>query len=119
MTAGRLVQERQRSGLTLGRFVYGRSYLARRDAVPFDPVELKLSDRTYETVALGGVFGALRDTGPDYWGRRVIERHVGKPQLGELANADGRREVLGMAVGPSEAETFCGAWRAGACAASS
>ena len=40
-------------------------------------------------------------------------------------NGDGRREVLGMAVGASEAETFwtvdavrrpCAAWRAGACA---
>jgi hypothetical protein len=84
VTAGRFVQERQRSGLTLGRFVYGRRYLARPDSVAFDPVELKLSDRTYDTIALGGVFGALRDSGPDYWGRRVIERHAGKPQLGEL-----------------------------------
>ncbi|MCW8308805.1 hypothetical protein AruPA_17355 [Acidiphilium sp. PA] len=46
LTAGRFVQERQRSGLILGRFVYGRSYLARQDAVAFDPGELKLSDRT-------------------------------------------------------------------------
>lgn len=102
VTAGRFVQERQRSGLTLGRFVYGRSYLARQDAVAFDPVELKLSDRTYETVALGGVFGALRDAGPDYWGRRVIERHAGKPQLGELDyllhSPDDRAGALGFGL---------------------
>lgn len=35
-------------------------------------------------VLLNGLFGALRDAGPDYWGRRVIERHAGKAQLGEL-----------------------------------
>ena len=28
-----------------------------------------------------GVFGALRDAGPDYWGRRVIEKHFGKTTL--------------------------------------
>jgi serine/threonine-protein kinase HipA len=102
VTAGRFVQERQRSGLTLGRFVYGRSYLARPDAVAFDPLELKLSDRTYDTVALGGVFGALRDSGPDFWGRRVIERHVGKPQLGELDyllhSPDDRAGALGFGL---------------------
>jgi serine/threonine-protein kinase HipA len=102
VTAGRFVQERQRSGPTLGRFVYGRSYLARQDAVAFDPVELKLTDRTYETVALDGVFGALRDSGPDYWGRRVIERHAGKPQLGELDyllhSPDDRAGALGFGL---------------------
>jgi serine/threonine-protein kinase HipA len=104
VTAGRFVHERQRSGLTLGRFVYGRSYLARRDAVAFDPVELKLSDRTYETVALGGVFGALRDAGPDHWGRRVIERYAGKAQLSELDyllhSADDRAGALGFGLNP-------------------
>ncbi|GGI25925.1 MULTISPECIES: hypothetical protein [Bradyrhizobium] len=30
------------------------------------------------------VFGALRDASSDYWGRRVIEKHAGVPQLGEL-----------------------------------
>jgi serine/threonine-protein kinase HipA len=102
VTAGRFVQERQRSGLTLGRFVYGRRYLARPDSVAFDPVELKLSDRTYDTIALGGVFGALRDSGPDYWGRRVIERHAGKPQLGELDyllhSPDDRAGALGFGL---------------------
>lgn len=44
--------------------------------VAFDPAELKLSTRTYETGQLNGVFGALRDAGPDYWGRRVIEKYL-------------------------------------------
>jgi hypothetical protein len=53
----------------LGELVYGRSYLARPDAVPLDPVELPLGARTYETRNLQGVFGALRDASPDFWGR--------------------------------------------------
>ncbi|HWO35216.1 MAG TPA: hypothetical protein VNO32_41010, partial [Candidatus Acidoferrum sp.] len=63
VTAGRFVLTKSRDDQPLGRFVYGKSYLARNDAVEIDPVELKLSDETYETVRLGGVFGALRDAG--------------------------------------------------------
>ena len=84
VTAGRFALEKGRRGVPEGRFVYGRTYLARPDAVPLDPVELKLTDQTYATTALNGVFGALRDASPDFWGRRVIQRHLGKPQLGEL-----------------------------------
>jgi len=84
VTAGRFVLATNRGGVPTGRFVYGNSYLARENAVAIDPVELKLGTSTYSTTALKGVFGALRDAGPDYWGRRVIEKHVGKPELGEL-----------------------------------
>ena len=102
VTAGRFVLSSDRRGVPIGRFVYGRSYLARPDAVPFDPIELKLATQTYETTALKGVFGALRDAGPDYWGRRVIERHVGKPQLGELDyllhSPDDRAGALGFGL---------------------
>ncbi|RXH53791.1 type II toxin-antitoxin system HipA family toxin [Granulicella sibirica] len=84
ITAGRFVLEQTPTGDPIGRFVYGRSYLANPDAVEIDPVELKLSNETYETVRLNGVFGAIRDAGPDYWGRRVIEKHAGITQLGEL-----------------------------------
>jgi len=84
VTAGRFVLERNQKGAPLGRFVYGRSYLDKPEAVPIDPVELQLSEKTYETVQLNGVFGALRDAGPDYWGRRIIEKYAGKTHLGEL-----------------------------------
>ncbi|MGA9667736.1 MAG: type II toxin-antitoxin system HipA family toxin [Terracidiphilus sp.] len=84
VTAGRFVLEQTPSGDALGRFVYGRSYLANPNAVEIDPIELKLSDQTYETVRMNGVFGALRDAGPDSWGRRVIEKHAGVAKLGEL-----------------------------------
>src|SRR5437867_9439040 len=83
-TAGRFVLTQTARGDALGRFVYGRSYLDNKEAVEIDPVELKLSTRTYETAQLNGVFGALRDAGPDYWGRRVIEKHASKVQLSEL-----------------------------------
>src|ERR1039457_1880192 len=83
VTAGRFVLEQIPSGDALGRFVYGRSYLGNPDAVEIDPIELKLSDQTYESVRLIGVFGALRDAGPDSWGRRVIENHAGTLGFGE------------------------------------
>jgi serine/threonine-protein kinase HipA len=84
VTAGRFELKKNRGGLPVGRFVYGSRYRALADAVPLDPLELKLSDRVYETAALGGMFGALRDAGPDHWGRRIIERHLGNTDLGEL-----------------------------------
>ncbi|MYE83671.1 MAG: type II toxin-antitoxin system HipA family toxin [Gammaproteobacteria bacterium] len=83
-TAGRFVLSADRQGLPTGRFVYGRSYLARPEAVPIDPIELGLTTEIFETRRLHGVFGALRDAGPDYWGRLVIERHSGATALGEL-----------------------------------
>ena len=48
ITAGKFELTVDRRGTPLGRFVYGKSYLARKDAVPIDPVELKLAPRVYE-----------------------------------------------------------------------
>ncbi len=84
VTAGKFVIQPDKSGLPLGLFVYGKSYLGRSDKAPIDPVELKLSERIYETRALKGMFGAFRDAGPDHWGRQVLERYAGKPELSEL-----------------------------------
>jgi len=84
VTAARFELTTDRAGAPLGRFVYGKSYLERNDAVPFDPVELKLTSRVHETTMMQGVFGALRDASPDSWGRRVIERHLGQAALSEL-----------------------------------
>jgi len=103
VTAGRFALTVSRQGVATGRFVYGRSYLARANAVEIDPVELKLGARTYETVLMKGLFGALRDAGPDYWGRRVIETHAGLPELGELDyllhSPDDRAGALGFGLG--------------------
>ncbi len=102
VTAGRYTFTTNRQGIPTGRFVYGKSYLSRPDALPLDPIELKLAPQLYETVALNGIFGALRDSGPDYWGRRVIERHAGIPQLSEmdylLYSPDDRAGALGFGL---------------------
>ena len=103
VTAGRFELTTDRRGTAVGRFVYGRSYLARNDAVEIDPVELKLSGETYATSRLNGVFGALRDAAPDHWGRRVIEKRSGKTKLGEidylLESPDDRAGALGFGLG--------------------
>lgn len=102
MTAGRFELTRTVGDRPLGRFVFGRSYLARDNAVDLDPVELKLGKNLFETAALQGIFGALRDAGPDYWGRCVIDRHV-DGQLSELDyllhSPDDRAGALGFGLG--------------------
>lgn len=47
VTAGRFELTKDRNGNALGRFVYGKSYLARGNAVAIDPIELKLSGGTW------------------------------------------------------------------------
>lgn len=58
----------------LGRLAYGRSYLERPEALALDPVHLPLSEEEFTTTKIGGMFGALRDSAPDGWGRMVLER---------------------------------------------
>jgi serine/threonine-protein kinase HipA len=74
----------------VGRFVYGKSYLALRNAVPIDPIALPLQEKEYATAHLGGWFSALLDSGPDAWGQRLIDRSVGpQDQRGYLLHAYG------------------------------
>lgn len=102
VTAGRYVLGRDRRDVPEGNFVYGRRYMERPNAVALDPIELKLAPRTYRTVLLGGLFGALRDASPDYWGRRIIQRHLLKVQPGEidylLYSPDDRAGALGFGL---------------------
>ncbi len=104
VTAGRFVLEADRTGVPVGRFVYGKNFLANPDVDSIDPLDLKLGTATYRTTNLNGMFGALRDSSPEYWGRRVIERHAGRARLGEidyLLNApDDRAGALGFGLGP-------------------
>lgn len=113
VTAGRFALTVDRRGVPEGRFVYGRSYLERPNAVALDPVELKLAPRTYATASMGGVFGALRDASPDYWGRRVIQRHLGIAQPSEMGyllySPDDRAGALGFGLNqipPAPKRTF-------------
>ncbi len=103
VTAGRFRVSEARDGTPVGAFVYGRRYLERGDAVELDPVELRLAAVPYETTRMGGFFGAIRDSMPDYWGRRVIEKHSGHTTLAEfdylMEGADDRAGALGFGLG--------------------
>lgn len=70
-------------------FNYGRSFLAREDAMPLYLPELPLQPG--RQVPLDGlrIAGCIKDAGPDAWGQRVIMRHV----LGD-ATADADPAVL-------------------------
>ena len=100
-TAGRFVVDRH-DGVATGRFIYRRAYRERVDAVELDPVGLRLAAGTFETVRLGGLFGAVRDAMPDYWGRLVIERAAGATTLDEfdylLGGPDDRAGALGFGL---------------------
>jgi len=72
VTAALYQRRIDRHGVAKGRFVYAKSYLSRDNAVPIDPIQLKLSTNTYETTLLRGIFGALRDASPDYWGAAFL-----------------------------------------------
>jgi len=79
VTCGRFLQQGP-----IGRFVYGKSYLSNPRAVELEKFELALRPGTFETARLGGIFGSLRDSSPDAWGRTVIERQLGRTDLTEI-----------------------------------
>ena len=103
--AGRFRASRTAEGTPIGEFVYGRSYLERPDAVELDPRELTLGRGERRTARLGGVFGALRDSAPDAWGRRLVERWLGRADLEEfdylMAGSRDRAGALGFSDEPS------------------
>jgi len=63
-------------GTQIGRFRYGDRYLRRQEAVALDPFHLPLAKEVFEFTQLKGIPGAVRDAGPDAWGRRVIEHKL-------------------------------------------
>ncbi len=60
-------------------FNYGRSYLAREDAIPIHTPELPLQAGRIEPVEPLAIANALRDGTPDAWGRRVIINRLTAP----------------------------------------
>lgn len=74
---GRFSHSPSPSGLPVGTFVYGASYLNNSDAIALDPFALPLLPKEYKTNAQGGVFGVIVDALPDDWGRYVIDRTRG------------------------------------------
>ena len=103
VVAGRFRVSPTPDGVPVGEFVYGRSYLSRADAVELDPVELRLSERVYQTTRMDGFFGAIRDAMPDHWGRLLIERRFGRAQFDEfdylIEGPDDRAGALGFNAG--------------------
>lgn len=85
--AALLKVEKLPDGTFVGRFRYGDRYLARKDAIAFDPFQLPLGDTVHEFTKLKGIPGAVRDAGPDAWGRRVIE-HKLQRSPGDLEETD-------------------------------
>jgi len=113
ITAGKLVIQRSATNEHVGRFVYGKSYLANPRAVALDPRELPLADTVFTSVFHNGLFGAMRDASPDYWGRLIIERNLEKPLPSEmdylLNSPDDRSGALGFGLGvqaPAPLRTF-------------
>ncbi len=60
----------------IARFNYGRSYLARAEAIPLYLPELPLRPGRIEPLGGLTIPGCLKDAGPDAWGQRVIMQHL-------------------------------------------
>ncbi len=91
VVCGRFTHRSTPGGGHVGTFVYGKSYLARPNAVALDPVALPLIEREFSTTHLSGWFPVLLDAGPDEWGRRLIDRlHGPQDAMGYLLRARGQ-----------------------------
>ena len=65
-------------GGAVGKFVYGKTYLADSDAVAIDPITLPLADKEFSTTSQRGIFGVFVDAMPDDWGQFVIDQRKGR-----------------------------------------
>lgn len=89
----------------VGNFVYGKSYLARENAVPINPVSLPLVEKKFSFLALGGIPGVVLDACPDRWGIKLIDQLIGTqkyPQGYLLLNDPGRSGNLAFSRSHSE-----------------
>ena len=69
-------------------FTYGRSYLARDNAIPVYAPELPLRRGAIVPEPPLEIANALRDASPDAWGRRVIAHRLAGPRGGASGYAD-------------------------------
>lgn len=70
-----------------GRFVYGKHYLQRDDAIALDPINFPLTSSEFRVEGHQGVPAVLLDAGPDNWGRKlmhVLHRQQPTNKLEEL-----------------------------------
>jgi serine/threonine-protein kinase HipA len=68
----------------LSTFQYGKKYLQRIDAISIDPVQLPLSDALFRSTPKAPLFGGIRDTMPDGWGRHLLDRAADPQSPGEF-----------------------------------
>lgn len=61
----------------IGSFSYGRRYMERGNALPVDPIALPMGPDPRDVATNSGIYGALRDASPDYWGRLIIATAAG------------------------------------------
>lgn len=105
VVAGRLQINTTAASVNVGQFVYGKSYLARANAISIDPCTLPLRDIPSEFSSLGGYPGAIIDACPDRWGIRVIDRLCGQqvfPSGYLLTNDPGRAGALAFSRSAEE-----------------
>ena len=82
---GQLLLNEEGTNVLASSFAYGLNYVRRADALEVDPVSLCLRDRTgvmgKRLLPANGLplFGGIRDSAPDSWGRRVIEAKLKVP----------------------------------------
>ena len=69
-------------------FTYGRSYLARKDALPIYLPELPLQRGAIAPIAPLMMANCLRDAAPDAWGRRVIINKLTGLKGGDARNVE-------------------------------
>lgn len=79
VTAGKFVLATDRHGVATGKFIYGRSYRARENAVAIDPFELKLCASTFETQRLRALEPRARRARDVAAGARVRRAHGREP----------------------------------------
>lgn len=86
-------------------FAYAKSWLARDEAYPLDPLHLPLTRQTFHSDRL---FGVLSDSLPDNWGQRVIlATHTQNPSNDiEWLLASRGRGVGSMAYSASRTKTL-------------
>ncbi len=68
----------------LSTFEYGNKYLQRKDAISIDPVQLPLGKNIFRSTQQSPLFGAIRDTSPDAWGRHLLDRAAAPQSPGEF-----------------------------------
>jgi serine/threonine-protein kinase HipA len=71
-----VVAGRLETGGDVVNFNYGRTYLARDDAIALYLPELPLQPGTISPLGGLTIAGAIKDAGPDSWGQRVVMRHL-------------------------------------------